>query len=158
VAIAYETKSSRVRLTTFVTHMTPIFQVLDGTFFGLFKNRGQYQLRFNTDHRTAHFIARAYHDFRETMIGMNILGALPQIGLTFLMVDNIVRIPFDAVRLRESPELQELWEINYPPENLSATGAMPSLDGSTKGSQTIYSGWFFNLTSEKSRYSHSTKT
>jgi hypothetical protein len=53
------------------------------------------------------------------MIDMNILGAFRQIGLTFHAIDNIICLHFDEIRLRESPGFQELWEINYPPENIS---------------------------------------
>jgi hypothetical protein len=63
---------------------------------------------------------RVYQDFRAAMIHVNILGAFRQIGLTFHVVDNIIRGHFDTIYLRESPGLQDLWEINCPPENHSA--------------------------------------
>jgi hypothetical protein len=53
------------------------------------------------------------------MIDMNILGAFRQIGLTFRVVDNIVHIHFDEIRLNEFVGFQEQWDINYPPQNLS---------------------------------------
>jgi hypothetical protein len=68
------------------------------------------------------------------MININILGAIRQIVLTFHAVGSIIRVHFDEISLRVSPGFQELWEINYPPENFSASRAMLSLDGSTKGS------------------------
>jgi hypothetical protein len=89
------------------------------TLFGAFKTRGQYQLPFEPNHRTANFILRVYHDFRATMIDVNILGAFRKIGLTFHVVGNITRVHFDEIRLRESPGFRELWDINYPPENLT---------------------------------------
>jgi hypothetical protein len=52
------------------------------------------------------------------MIDANNLGTFRQIGLTFHVLANIVRAHFDGIRLRESPGLQELLGINYPPENL----------------------------------------
>jgi hypothetical protein len=60
----------------------------------------------------------ALTETRATMADMNILGAFRQIGLTVYVIDIIVRIHFQEIHLRESPGFQELWEINYPPENL----------------------------------------
>jgi hypothetical protein len=42
-----------VRIITFALHMMHKFQILDFTLFGAFKNRGRYQLPFETGHRTA---------------------------------------------------------------------------------------------------------
>jgi hypothetical protein len=61
-----------------------------------------------------------YHAFRKTIIDLNIFGAFPQIGLTFHVFGNIVRAPFDEIRLRESLGFEEPVEINYHPEALTA--------------------------------------
>jgi hypothetical protein len=67
-------KAARVPIVTFASHKTHISQVLDLTLFGPFKNRRQYQLPFETDHRTANFTVKVHHDFRARMIEMNALS------------------------------------------------------------------------------------
>jgi hypothetical protein len=111
---------ARVRIVTFAPHTTNLFQALDLTLFGAFKKRGQYQLPFDTDQRTANFIMKVYRDFRATMIDVSVLGAFRAIGLTFHADGEITRVHFDEIRLRQSPGFRELWAIDYPPENLSA--------------------------------------
>jgi hypothetical protein len=61
-----------VRVITFAPYATQIFQVLDLTLFGVLKRRTGYELPFENDNATAKFITRVYHDFRQTMIQLNI--------------------------------------------------------------------------------------
>jgi hypothetical protein len=65
--------NSSVRIVNFAPDTTQIFQVLDLDFalFGLLKRRGQYQLTFGDDTRSARFIKKVYHDFRSTMADIN---------------------------------------------------------------------------------------
>jgi hypothetical protein len=53
----------RVRIITFPPHTTHPLQVLDLIPFDAYTHRGQYQLPFETDPRTANFIVRVHHDF-----------------------------------------------------------------------------------------------
>lgn len=111
--------AARVRVVTFAPHTTNIFQLLDTTLFGLFKRQREYLLPFDTENRTAKFIFKTYKDFRSTMIDTNIWGAFRGIGLTFHNIEGTQRVLFNEITLRESPGFQELWRINYPPEQLS---------------------------------------
>jgi hypothetical protein len=52
----------------FAPHTTKIFQVLDLTLFGVLKRQCQYQITFETEHRTADFIFKVYKGFRSTII------------------------------------------------------------------------------------------
>ena len=110
---------ARVRVVTFAPHTTNIFQALDLTLFGVLKRHGQYQLPFNNENRTADFIFKTYKDFRLTMIDTNIWGAFRGIGLSFHDIDDVRRVLFDEITLRESRGFKELWMIDYPPDKLS---------------------------------------
>jgi hypothetical protein len=46
-------------------------------------------------------------------------GAFRRIGLIYNIVDGIQRVSFDEIILRESGGLRELWDIDFPVENLS---------------------------------------
>jgi hypothetical protein len=110
--------SARVRVVTFAPHTTHIFQVLDLALFGVLKRRGQYHLPLDDENKTADFIKRVYHNFRQTMIDANIWGAFREIGLSFATVEEVQRVAFDAMKFRESPGFKELSAINFSPEDL----------------------------------------
>ena len=40
-------------------------------------------------------------------------------GLTYTVVDLVQRVLFNEIILRESDGFKELWDIDFPPENLS---------------------------------------
>jgi hypothetical protein len=63
---------ARVSVTTFAPHTTQIFQVLDVTLFGVLKRRLGYELPFEDEKETVRFIMKVYHDFKQTMVELNI--------------------------------------------------------------------------------------
>jgi hypothetical protein len=54
------------------------------------------------------------------MIDGNIWGAFQGIGLSFHDMGHVQRLCFDVLTLRESRAFQELWIVNYSPENFAA--------------------------------------
>jgi hypothetical protein len=91
------------------------------------------------------------------MIETNILGALQQIRLTVYVVDNIIRVHFSEMRLREPPRFQELWEISHPRENLSARRRNAQFRWIKKRDQNNTLRLLFDFTNEKRGCSDSTK-
>jgi hypothetical protein len=110
---------ARVRAITFAPRTTKIFQVLGVTLFGVFKRHGQYHLPFGTENRIADFIFKTDKDFRLTMIDTNICGAFREMGLLFHDIDDVRRVLFDEISLRQSQGFQELWMIDDPVQKLS---------------------------------------
>jgi hypothetical protein len=53
------------------------------------------------------------------MTDINIWGAFWEIGLVSNIVNEIQRLLFDEIILRESGGFRELWDIDFPVENLS---------------------------------------
>jgi hypothetical protein len=53
------------------------------------------------------------------MIDTNIWGAFRGIGLSFHDIDDVRRVLFEEINLRESRGFKELWMIDYPPDKLS---------------------------------------
>jgi hypothetical protein len=134
--------AGRVRIVTFTPHTTHLFQVLDLTLFGLFKRRGQFHLPLETDHRTAKFIQKVYHDFRQTMIDPNIRAAFTHIGITFYIVWNVMRVRFNEITLRQTPGFMELWEIRSRWRISRLYEGPHHLDGSTSQPKPDLSGIF----------------
>jgi hypothetical protein len=88
--------------------------------FGVLKKHGQYQLPLGNDVPAARFIKKVYHDFQAMVIDDNIWGAFRGIGITYTTVAGVQRVLFDEKKLRESDGFGELWDIDFPLENLSA--------------------------------------
>jgi hypothetical protein len=87
--------------------------------FGVLKRRGQHELPLEDDAGSARFIRKVYHDFRVTMIELNIWGAFRGIGVECSAGNGIQRVSFDEMTLRESEGVKELWEVDFPVGNLS---------------------------------------
>jgi Fe2+ transport system protein FeoA len=112
--------NARVRIVTFAPHTTHPFQVLDLILFGIFKGRQKYQLPFEDDNDTVAFIEKEYQGFRTAMIDTNIRAAFRHIGVTFHMLDDVMRVQFNGETLRERSGFPWLRLKNIPLEALSA--------------------------------------
>jgi hypothetical protein len=88
--------------------------------FGVLKKHGQYQLPLGENNPAAKFIKKVYHDFRATMIDDDIWGAFRGVGITYTTVAGVQRVLFGEKKLRDSDGSRELWDIDFPLENLSA--------------------------------------
>jgi hypothetical protein len=111
--------TSRVRLVTFTSHTTEIVSVLDMALFGIFKRRAQYQLPFDDDIGSPRFINKVYHDFRWTMTDTTRWRAFRDIGILEGIVAGMQRVSFSERTLRERKGFRELWDMDFPLENLS---------------------------------------
>jgi hypothetical protein len=60
-----------VRIVTFAPHTTQILQIIDLTLFRVFKRREQYQLPFDDERGSVHFIRKVHRDFRLAMTDTN---------------------------------------------------------------------------------------
>jgi hypothetical protein len=79
----------------------------------------QYQLPFANDNLTVNFIRNAFHALKQTFVLDNVGSAFNLLGLEF----NITQIPYPLLfredKLRRSQGFQEIWEANYPLDQLS---------------------------------------
>jgi hypothetical protein len=64
--------SLRVRIITFTPHTTNIFQVLDVVLFGAMKKHDTGLKDLDETLPAAAFLLRVYHDFKQTVIEVNI--------------------------------------------------------------------------------------
>jgi hypothetical protein len=74
---------ARVRIITFATHTTQIFQVLDLVLFGALKRHANSLKAFEEKQPTVAFLLKVYRDFKQTMIEVNIWKAFKAIGITY---------------------------------------------------------------------------
>jgi hypothetical protein len=112
---------AKVRVITFPSRTTQVFQVLDLTLFGVLKRRPRYELPFDEDNSMVKFIMKLYHDFRQTMIQPNRRRAFFALGLEFEfdMRRDPYGLLFDEVKLRASAGFEELWSADFPLDQLS---------------------------------------
>jgi hypothetical protein len=71
--------NARVRVITFAPHTTHVFQMLDVVLFGALKKRVSGLKMWNEESGTVAFIIKLYHDFKQTMMDVNIWGAFSTI-------------------------------------------------------------------------------
>jgi hypothetical protein len=67
----------------------------------------------------AAFLLKVYHDFKQTMIEVNIRGAFAALGFSDDIAHNPYGLLFEKEKLRQSPGFLELWERDTPLESLS---------------------------------------
>jgi hypothetical protein len=109
----------RVRIITFTLHMTNIYQVLDVVLFGALKKHAADLEILDEEQPAAAFLLKVYHDFKQTMIKVNIWGAIAAIEFTYDVKQNSYGRLFDEEKLRQSPSFVEPWESDTALESLS---------------------------------------
>jgi hypothetical protein len=108
-----------VRVITFAPHTTHIFQVLDIVLFGALKKHSARLSTLDVEQPAAALIIKVYHDFKQTMIEVNIWGALSAIGFRYDISREPYQLLFDEEKFRQSRGFLELWERDVPWESLS---------------------------------------
>jgi hypothetical protein len=84
-----------VRVITFATDTTHIFQVLDLALFTALKKRAPRLSTLDEEQSAAEFVIRAYHDFRQIMAEVNIWGAFSSIGFSYHIAQKPHELLFD---------------------------------------------------------------
>jgi hypothetical protein len=121
--------NGRVRVITFAPRTTHVFQMLDDVLFGALKKRASGLEMWNEESGTVAFIIKLYHDFKQTMMAVNIWGAFSAIGFSYDITQNTQGLLFDEKKFRQSRGFLELWARDTPLENMSMGVDRPSLDG-----------------------------
>jgi hypothetical protein len=98
----------RVRIITLAPHTTHIFQVLDLVLFSAMKKHDTGLKDLGETLSAAAFLSRVYHDFKQTMIEVNIWGAFTAIGFSYDSMETPCRSLFDEEKLRQSRGFVEL--------------------------------------------------
>jgi hypothetical protein len=111
--------NARVRIITFAPHTTHVFQVLDLVLFGALKKHATALQLFDEESDTVAFILKLYHDFKQTMVEVNIWSAFEAIGLTHDITQTPYGLAFDEEKFRRSRGFVELWNRDTPLESLS---------------------------------------
>jgi hypothetical protein len=94
--------TSGVTVLTFAPHTTQIFQLLDLTLFGMFKQEGKYHLPFSDLGTTINFAYNVYLKMAKRLTSQNIWAAFQAIGSTFNMESMPCHIVFHQEKLGES--------------------------------------------------------
>jgi hypothetical protein len=93
--------------------------MLDVVLFGAMNKHATGLETLDEEQPPAAFLLKVYHDFKQTMIEVNIWGAFAAIGFSYDIAQNPYGILFDEEKLRQSPGFVELWERDTPLESLS---------------------------------------
>jgi hypothetical protein len=112
-------RDHNVKVITFPPHITLLFQTLDLCIFDVFKRKVQYKLPFNNDSLTVNFIWNAFHALKEIFVPDNIRTTFKLLGLESNITQTPYTLLFREDKLRRSQGFQEVWETNYPLDQLS---------------------------------------
>jgi hypothetical protein len=105
--------------------MTHIFQMLDIVLFGALKKHASGLETWNKESDTVAFIIRPYHDFKQTMVEVNIWSAFSAIGFSYDITQNPYTLLVDEEKFRESRGFGELCVHDTPLESLSTRRQHP---------------------------------
>jgi hypothetical protein len=103
----------------FLPYTAQIFQTLDFSLFGVFKEKIQYQLPFANDNLAANFIRNAFHALKQTFVPYNVRSVFKLFGLEFNITQTSDALLFREDKLSRSQGFQEIWEANHPLDQLS---------------------------------------
>jgi hypothetical protein len=131
--------SLRIRIITFTPHMTHIFQVLDVVLFGAMKKHDTDLTNLDETLSAAAFLIKVYHDFKQTMIEVNIWEPL-QLSDS-LTTSRRLRINYSSMR-KSSDKVgasSSYGTAICPWRVCRRAGDKQSLDGSTNQDKSISS-------------------
>jgi hypothetical protein len=108
-----------VKVITFPPHTTQVFQALDLSLFGVLKRKLNYNLPLGNDDQVLGFIQKVFHSLKQTFVLDNVRGAFKMLGFEF----NSAKLPYTLLfreeKLRGSRRFREIWEADYPLDQLS---------------------------------------
>jgi hypothetical protein len=102
----------RVKIITFVYHPTHIFQMLDFVLFGALKKHATGFETLDEEQSAAAFLLKVYHDFKKTMVELNIWEAFAAICFTHDIEQMPYGLLFDEQKFRQSHGFVEFWQLN----------------------------------------------
>jgi hypothetical protein len=93
--------------------------MLDVILFGALKKHANGLKMFDEEQPTVAFLLKIYHDFKQTIIEVNISEAFAAIGFTHNIEQSPYALLVDEEKLRQSPDFMELSERDTPLGSLS---------------------------------------
>jgi hypothetical protein len=100
--------NARVRVITFAPHTTHVFQMLDVVLFDALKKHAIGLEMLNEESGTTAFILKLYHDFKQTMVEVNIWEAFSAIGFTHDITHDPYGLLFGEKKFRQNRRFIEL--------------------------------------------------
>jgi hypothetical protein len=132
----------RVRIITFASQTTHIFKMLDVMLFGAFQKHGIGLRTLEKQRPAAAFLLKVYHDFKQTMVEINIWDAFTAIEFAYDIEQNPYGLLFDEKKFRQtrgfagSVSARCHWRVcRRDVENRN-------LDGSISQNKSIWSKYF----------------
>jgi hypothetical protein len=111
--------NAQVRVITFATRPTHVFQMLDNVLFGTLKKHTTGLGVLKEESGTIPFILRLHHDFKQAKVEVNIWGAFSAIGFTHYTTQDPDKLLFDVEKFRQSRGFVEMSERDRLLESLS---------------------------------------
>jgi hypothetical protein len=111
--------NARIRNIILAPNTTHAFQMLDVVLFSALKKRASGLEMWNEESGNVAFIIKCYHDFKQTVVEVNIWGAFSAIGFSYDITQNPYGLLFDEEKFRQSRGFLELWARDMSLKSLS---------------------------------------
>jgi hypothetical protein len=112
--------AEKIRVITFAPHTTNIFQMLDVSFFGIFKRKKSQFFETEDGPKVYLQLMKLLHCFYESANWFTITGSFKKVGILINATETPHTLIFDETKMRNSDSFLELWNINFPFEKLSS--------------------------------------
>ena len=109
----------KVILITYPPHTSGLFQVLDRLTFSLMKGAKRRIFKDDNINPIVDHIKRIFKGYEEATTSENIRAAFEHTGFSYFLEDNVFYLKVEEDKIKNFKEFKEIWEINYPEENLS---------------------------------------
>jgi hypothetical protein len=101
-------------------HTSHPFQVLDLLLFGRLKAAKKYISRVHADPTDTDHLVRIFKPYELVSTSTTVRDSWKKAGFEYCRLDDTSQSLVNHGKIRDSPELAEIWRMNFPLEGLSA--------------------------------------
>ena len=110
---------NKILVITYPPHTSQIFQALDRLTFSLIKEKKRHALKDDDENPLIDHIRRIFKGYEESTTSENVRAAFTHTGFNQIEIDGVKYLQVDEDKIRNFSEFKEIWEINFPEENLT---------------------------------------
>ena len=104
---------------TYPPHTSHVFQVLDLLLFGILKKYKKYIPKDDTISPKIDHLKRVFHSYEMSTCSSTIRSSFAKAGFVYYQKDEMNYLHLNRSKIENTKEFKEIWDINYPLEELS---------------------------------------
>lgn len=104
---------------SYPSHTSNVFQVLDILLFGVLKNHKKYLPKNDNISPKIDHLYRIFHSYELSTCSTTVRSSFVKAGFNYIKKGGSYFLQLNREKIEKSPSFQELWDINFPEEDLS---------------------------------------